>query len=40
VRTKLRELSLRADPKCPTCGEGVDRAAIPLIDYAAFCSNT
>lgn len=40
VRTKLRDLALRADPRCATCGEGVDRAAIPLIDYAAFCANT
>ena len=35
--TKFRELKLRADPQCPTCGEGVDRNAIELIDYAAFC---
>ncbi|MEZ4358704.1 MAG: molybdopterin-synthase adenylyltransferase MoeB [Kofleriaceae bacterium] len=34
---RFRELKLRADPSCPTCGPGVDRAAIPLIDYAAFC---
>ncbi|MBT8493012.1 MAG: ThiF family adenylyltransferase, partial [Deltaproteobacteria bacterium] len=35
--TKFRELKLRRDPGCPTCGEGVDRKAIELIDYAAFC---
>jgi len=37
LRTKFRELKLRADPHCPTCGEGVDRSALELIDYAAFC---
>jgi molybdopterin/thiamine biosynthesis adenylyltransferase/rhodanese-related sulfurtransferase len=36
--TRLRELTLRRDPACATCGDGVDRAAIPLIDYAAFCA--
>jgi molybdopterin/thiamine biosynthesis adenylyltransferase len=34
---KFRELKLRKDPKCPTCGEGVDRAKIELIDYEQFC---
>jgi sulfur-carrier protein adenylyltransferase/sulfurtransferase len=34
---RFRELKLRADPGCRTCGDGVDRTAIPLIDYAAFC---
>jgi molybdopterin/thiamine biosynthesis adenylyltransferase/rhodanese-related sulfurtransferase len=37
VRTKFRELKLRQDPGCPTCGEGVDRSQIELIDYAQFC---
>lgn len=37
LRTKFRELKLRQDPQCPTCGDGVDRSAIELIDYAAFC---
>lgn len=37
LRTKFRELVLRPDPSCHTCGEGVDRSAIELIDYAAFC---
>jgi molybdopterin/thiamine biosynthesis adenylyltransferase len=37
LNTKFRELKLRRDPKCPTCGEGVDRSKIELIDYAAFC---
>jgi molybdopterin/thiamine biosynthesis adenylyltransferase/rhodanese-related sulfurtransferase len=38
TRTKFRELKLRRDPKCPTCGEGVDRGKIELIDYDAFCN--
>jgi molybdopterin/thiamine biosynthesis adenylyltransferase/rhodanese-related sulfurtransferase len=37
LKTRFRELKLRRDPKCPTCGDGVDRAAIPLIDYEQFC---
>ena len=40
LRARFRELTLRRDPRCRTCGEGVDRASIPLIDYAVFCSNT
>lgn len=38
LKTKFRELKLRRDPTCPTCGDGVDRAAIPLIDYEQFCA--
>ena len=38
LRTKFRELTLRRDPKCPTCGDGVDRKAIQLIDYEQFCA--
>jgi sulfur-carrier protein adenylyltransferase/sulfurtransferase len=38
LKTKFRELKLRPDPKCPTCGEGVDRSKIELIDYVQFCS--
>jgi sulfur-carrier protein adenylyltransferase/sulfurtransferase len=38
TRTRFRELKLRRDPKCPTCGDGVDRTAIPLIDYEQFCA--
>jgi molybdopterin/thiamine biosynthesis adenylyltransferase/rhodanese-related sulfurtransferase len=38
LATKFRELKLRRDPKCPTCGDGVDRSAIPLIDYEQFCA--
>ncbi len=36
--TKFREMKLRKDPKCPTCGEGVDRSQIQLIDYEQFCA--
>ena len=38
LRTKFRELKLRRDPACPTCGEGVRPDDIQLIDYEAFCS--
>src|SRR5262245_2756645 len=38
LRTRFRELKLRADDACPTCGPSVDRAAIPLIDYDQFCN--
>ena len=38
LATRFRELKLRRDPQCPTCGEGVDPAKIELIDYEAFCS--
>jgi molybdopterin/thiamine biosynthesis adenylyltransferase/rhodanese-related sulfurtransferase len=38
LKTKFRELKLRHDPKCPTCGEGVDRSKIELIDYVEFCA--
>jgi sulfur-carrier protein adenylyltransferase/sulfurtransferase len=38
LRTKFRELKLRHDPKCPTCGDGVDRSKIELIDYVQFCA--
>jgi molybdopterin/thiamine biosynthesis adenylyltransferase/rhodanese-related sulfurtransferase len=38
MRSKFRELALRRDPGCRTCGDGVDRAAVPLVDYAAFCA--
>ncbi|HVV82310.1 MAG TPA: molybdopterin-synthase adenylyltransferase MoeB [Kofleriaceae bacterium] len=40
VRSRFRELGLRRDPRCPTCGDGVDPSAIELIDYAGFCSGT
>jgi molybdopterin/thiamine biosynthesis adenylyltransferase len=36
--TKFREMKLRQDPTCPTCGVGVDPAKIQLIDYEQFCS--
>jgi molybdopterin/thiamine biosynthesis adenylyltransferase/rhodanese-related sulfurtransferase len=38
LRTKFRELKLRRDPACPTCGEGVRREDIQLIDYEQFCA--
>jgi molybdopterin/thiamine biosynthesis adenylyltransferase/rhodanese-related sulfurtransferase len=38
IKTRFRELKLRRDPKCPTCGEGVERTTIPLLDYEQFCS--
>jgi molybdopterin/thiamine biosynthesis adenylyltransferase/rhodanese-related sulfurtransferase len=38
LATKFREMKLRRDPSCPTCGEGVDPSKIELIDYEAFCS--
>ena len=31
-------MKLRRDPKCPTCGDGVDRSKIELIDYEQFCA--
>lgn len=39
LATRFRELKLRRDPACPTCGDGVDRAAISLIDYEQFCAS-
>ncbi len=38
LKTKFRELKLRRDPKCPTCGDGVRPHDIQLIDYEQFCS--
>ncbi|CAN5341052.1 molybdopterin-synthase adenylyltransferase MoeB [soil metagenome] len=38
LAAKFREMKLRRDPKCPTCGDGVDRTAIVLVDYEQFCS--
>jgi len=38
MATRFRELKLRRDPACPTCGDGVDRSKIPLIDYEQFCA--
>jgi len=38
IKTRFRELKLRRDPACPTCGDKVDRSAIPLIDYEQFCA--
>jgi sulfur-carrier protein adenylyltransferase/sulfurtransferase len=38
LKTRFRELKLRRDPKCPTCGDGVDRSKIELVDYEQFCA--
>jgi len=38
LKTKFRELKLRRDPACPTCGEGVRPENIQLIDYEQFCA--
>ncbi len=38
LKAKFRELKLRRDPTCPTCGDGVDRSKIELIDYVQFCA--
>lgn len=38
IKTRFRELKLRRDPRCPTCGDGVDRSAIALVDYEQFCA--
>jgi adenylyltransferase/sulfurtransferase len=38
LKTRFRELKLRRDPKCPTCGDGVDRSQIQLVDYEQFCA--
>ncbi|HWM87223.1 MAG TPA: molybdopterin-synthase adenylyltransferase MoeB [Kofleriaceae bacterium] len=38
LKTKFRELKLRRDESCPTCGTGVDRSRIELIDYNQFCN--
>ena len=40
LSTKFREMKLRKDPTCPTCGEGVKPESIELIDYQAFCNVT
>ena len=38
LKARFRELKLRRDPACPTCGDGVERSTIPLIDYEQFCA--
>ena len=38
LATRFRELKLRRDPACPTCGDGVDRSKIPMVDYEQFCA--
>jgi molybdopterin/thiamine biosynthesis adenylyltransferase len=39
LAARFRELKLRRDPKCPTCGDGVDRSNIKLVDYDQFCAS-
>lgn len=38
LNLKFRELKLRKDPACPTCGEGIKPENIELIDYQEFCN--
>ena len=38
LKARFRELKLRRDPKCPTCGENIDKSQIPLVDYEQFCA--
>jgi molybdopterin/thiamine biosynthesis adenylyltransferase/rhodanese-related sulfurtransferase len=38
LKARFRELKLRRDPTCKTCGEGVDRTSITLVDYEQFCA--
>jgi len=38
LSTKFREMKLRVEPSCPTCGDGVDPSKIELIDYEQFCA--
>ncbi|MFT3691926.1 MAG: molybdopterin-synthase adenylyltransferase MoeB [Kofleriaceae bacterium] len=38
LAAKFREMKLRRDPACPTCGSGVDRSQIRLVDYDQFCA--
>jgi sulfur-carrier protein adenylyltransferase/sulfurtransferase len=38
LNLKFRELKMRRDPTCPTCGEGVKPENIELIDYQEFCN--
>jgi molybdopterin/thiamine biosynthesis adenylyltransferase len=38
LKARFRELKLRRDESCPTCGTGVDRSKIQLIDYDQFCT--
>jgi adenylyltransferase/sulfurtransferase len=38
LKARFRELKLRRDPGCPTCGDGVDRSALELVDYDQLCA--
>jgi molybdopterin/thiamine biosynthesis adenylyltransferase/rhodanese-related sulfurtransferase len=37
LAVRFRELRIARDPRCITCGEGVDRATIPVVDHDEFC---
>lgn len=38
LTARFRELTLRRDPGCPTCGVEIDRSAIKLADYRQLCA--
>ena len=38
LAAKFREMKLRRDPTCPTCGDGIKPESIEFIDYQAFCN--
>lgn len=38
LAARFRQLALRRDPACPTCGANIDRAAIKLADYRQLCA--
>lgn len=38
LSARFRELTLRRDPGCPTCGVEIDRSAIKLADYRQLCA--
>ncbi len=37
LETKFREIKLKADPNCSTCGDGVLQSSIDFVDYGEFC---
>jgi molybdopterin/thiamine biosynthesis adenylyltransferase/rhodanese-related sulfurtransferase len=37
LAARFRELRIAGDPRCPSCGDGVDRAHVPLVDYDELC---
>ncbi len=38
LAARFRELAIARDPACSSCGDGVDRATLPLDDYEQFCA--